>query len=271
MDGMASQSQPSGSFYTPLLISLAGIFATSLAIAAYHLIMVRFCLSRRRRHRHLQLQPEMFTGVGQKVLDTIPILSYSTGKDSGEMFREDQSECVVCLGELEDGEMVRLLPNCRHAFHVTCIDNWFLAHSNCPICRSPVAAAAPTTLAKPLPVEVALSLTDQFHEQGGDGGAVDSTSQSGRSLKRSFSMGQSCIININIQGEGEQAFSASSSSSASSSPSSSSCSTKDDPMQSRSNRVRSTRQLDRMSLKLLRSFSQLRLGKGGSCNGILPY
>lgn len=264
MDGsMASQSQPSGSFYTPLLISLFGIVATSLAIAAYHLILVRFCLSRRRQHRHLQ--PEMFTGVGQKVLDKIPILSYSTGKDSGEVFREDQSECVVCLGELEDGEMVRLLPNCKHAFHVTCIDKWFLAHSNCPICRSPVAAAAPITLAKPLAVEVAQSLT-LFREQGGDGGAVDSTSQSERSLKRSFSMGhESYIININIQGEREQAFSASSSSS------SSSCSMKDDPMQSRSNRVRSTRQLDRMSLRLLRSFSQLRLVKGGSCNGILPY
>ncbi|GLT71786.1 hypothetical protein SLA2020_437810 [Shorea laevis] len=293
MDGMASQPQPSGSFYTPLLISLAGIVTTSLAIAAYHLILVRFCFSRRRRHRlYLQQMPaggQSATGVGQKVLDTIPILSYSTGNDvSGrEMFRGDQSECVVCLGELEDGEMVRLLPNCKHAFHVPCIDKWFLAHSNCPICRSPVAAAAaapaaapPTfAIAKPLPVEfegldVAQSNLSQFHGHGGDGVAdvSASTSPSVRSdtgLKRSFSMGQSYII-INIQGEPERASSASSSSSAASS---SSCSIKDGLMQSTSYRVRSMRHLDRMSLRLFRSFSQLRLGRGGSCTakGILPY
>lgn len=230
------------------------------------------------------------TGVGQKVLDTIPILSYSTGNDvSGrEMFRGDQSECVVCLGELEDGEMVRLLPNCKHAFHVPCINKWFLAHSNCPICRSPVAAAAaapapaaapPTfAIAKPLPVEfegldVAQSNLSQFHGHGGDGVAdvSASTSPSVRSdtgLKRSFSMGQSYII-INIQGEPERASSASSSSAASSS----SCSIKDGLMQSTSYRVRSMRHLDGMSLRLFRSFSQLRLGRGGSCTakGILPY
>ncbi|XP_062166697.1 RING-H2 finger protein ATL52-like [Alnus glutinosa] len=251
MDGMASESKPSGSFYTPLLISLAGIVATSLAIAAYHLILVRFCLSRGRRNRHLQ-PAEMFTGVARKVLDKIPILSYSTGNVSGDqMFREDQSECAVCIGELEDGEMVRLLPNCRHAFHVTCIDKWFLAHSNCPICRSPVADAAPTTfaIAKPLPdaVDQGLQVPQRL-----------------TSLKRSFSMGQSYII-VNIQGEGEKAFSASSSSS--------SCSIEDGLMQSGSQRVQSVRQLDRMSLRLLRSFSQLRLGRGGGCTakGILPY
>ncbi|KAK1610307.1 hypothetical protein QYE76_033980 [Lolium multiflorum] len=45
-------------------------------------------------------------------------------------------ECVVCLQELEDGDVVRVLPACRHFFHVNCIDGWLCAHSSCPVCRA---------------------------------------------------------------------------------------------------------------------------------------
>nr|CAB3468113.1 unnamed protein product [Digitaria exilis] len=45
-------------------------------------------------------------------------------------------ECVVCLQELEDGDVVRVLPACRHFFHDRCIDAWLCAHSSCPVCRA---------------------------------------------------------------------------------------------------------------------------------------
>jgi hypothetical protein len=54
------------------------------------------------------------------------------------------SDCSVCLGEFQDGELVRLLPKCAHAFHVPCIDTWLRAHVNCPICRSDVLDPAVT-------------------------------------------------------------------------------------------------------------------------------
>ncbi|CAL5053162.1 unnamed protein product [Urochloa decumbens] len=50
--------------------------------------------------------------------------------------RRAAAECVVCLQELEDGDVVRVLPPCRHFFHGRCIDAWLRAHSSCPVCRA---------------------------------------------------------------------------------------------------------------------------------------
>ncbi|CAL4888836.1 unnamed protein product [Urochloa decumbens] len=44
--------------------------------------------------------------------------------------------CSVCLEEVRGGEMVRSLPECRHVFHVGCIDAWLQWHVTCPLCRS---------------------------------------------------------------------------------------------------------------------------------------
>ncbi|KAG2612036.1 hypothetical protein PVAP13_4KG246210 [Panicum virgatum] len=43
--------------------------------------------------------------------------------------------CAVCLDELRDGALVRMLPSCRHYFHAGCVDVWLLSHATCPVCR----------------------------------------------------------------------------------------------------------------------------------------
>ncbi|CAD6253161.1 unnamed protein product [Miscanthus lutarioriparius] len=53
----------------------------------------------------------------------------------------DDGSCAVCLAEFRDGETLRLLPRCGHAFHRGCIDTWLRAHVNCPLCRAPVQVA----------------------------------------------------------------------------------------------------------------------------------
>mmetsp|Transcript_12582 Transcript_12582/g.37821 ORF Transcript_12582/g.37821 Transcript_12582/m.37821 type:complete len:987 (+) Transcript_12582:235-3195(+) len=45
------------------------------------------------------------------------------------------TECTVCLGEWEEGDLLRTLP-CDHFFHAKCIDRWLSRHSSCPICRA---------------------------------------------------------------------------------------------------------------------------------------
>ncbi|CAL4970283.1 unnamed protein product [Urochloa decumbens] len=53
----------------------------------------------------------------------------------------------VCLEEVRGGEMVRSLPECRHVFHVGCIDAWLQWHVTCPLCRSDLSPRRRDTMA----------------------------------------------------------------------------------------------------------------------------
>ncbi|KAI8869087.1 hypothetical protein GQ42DRAFT_156506 [Ramicandelaber brevisporus] len=45
--------------------------------------------------------------------------------------------CSVCIEELAVGDSVRVLPACRHVFHVACIDPWLTtASALCPLCKT---------------------------------------------------------------------------------------------------------------------------------------
>ncbi|XWS59586.1 hypothetical protein CRYUN_Cryun08bG0134800 [Craigia yunnanensis] len=184
-------------------------------------------------------------------------------------------------GELEEGDTIRLLPNCRHVFHVPCIDKWFLAHSSCPVCRTPVAVTTDSSVTSPPGdeegerVQELPQSTGQSHDQAPSTSGVQSSSLRRHcvflvfpketktkhfitGLKRSLSMDQSYIL-INLTDDSGKASSSNSSSTS-----------KRILTKSNSCKERSMRQLDRMS-SLLRSFSHLRNGRSSTTYGILPY
>uniref|UniRef100_A0A0D9Y545 RING-type E3 ubiquitin transferase n=1 Tax=Oryza glumipatula TaxID=40148 RepID=A0A0D9Y545_9ORYZ len=73
------------------------------------------------------------------------------------------ADCAVCLSELADGEKVRELPNCRHVFHVECVDAWLRSRTTCPLCRA--EAEVPKARAS-----AAATATAQSSSSLGDGG-----------------------------------------------------------------------------------------------------
>ncbi|KAF2610380.1 hypothetical protein F2Q70_00010653 [Brassica cretica] len=43
---------------------------------------------------------------------------------------ENGESCSICLQDYQLGEIVRILPNCLHMFHLPCIDSWFTLPSS---------------------------------------------------------------------------------------------------------------------------------------------
>ncbi|KAG0450238.1 hypothetical protein HPP92_026878 [Vanilla planifolia] len=74
------------------------------------------------------------TGLDDSLVQQLPSFTHShvDGPIGGEF------DCAVCLHHFSDGDRLRRLPKCRHAFHQICVDTWLKSHSNCPICRAAV-------------------------------------------------------------------------------------------------------------------------------------
>ncbi|XP_022882451.1 E3 ubiquitin-protein ligase ATL42-like [Olea europaea var. sylvestris] len=75
------------------------------------------------------------SGIDKTVIESLPFFRFSALKG----WREGL-ECAVCLSKFEDIEILRLLPKCKHAFHIDCVDQWLEKHSTCPLCRQKVSA-----------------------------------------------------------------------------------------------------------------------------------
>jgi len=92
----------------------------------------RRIVPRRRRFHFTGQEPARLRNVGldSAVIETLPLFHYKPQNFI------DGLDCAVCLCELKENDTGRLLPNCRHSFHVDCIDMWFRSHSTCPVCRT---------------------------------------------------------------------------------------------------------------------------------------
>ena len=103
----------------------------------------------------------MEQGLGEATVHSYPKLLYSQAKlQKGDSIA---SSCSICLGDYKDTEMLRMLPDCGHIFHLKCVDPWLRMHPSCPICRnSPIPTPLSTPLAEVTPLA---ARRDWWHEE----------------------------------------------------------------------------------------------------------
>ncbi|KAK4419961.1 E3 ubiquitin-protein ligase ATL42 [Sesamum alatum] len=118
-----------------VLVVLSIMFCITFLIVAY----AKFCQRLQPYHANEVQEPggngivrsrSRLSGIDRTVIDSLPFFRFSSLRGSKEGL-----ECAVCLSRFEDAEILRLLPRCRHAFHMNCIDKWLENHSSCPLCR----------------------------------------------------------------------------------------------------------------------------------------
>ncbi|KAL6623379.1 hypothetical protein ACP70R_033258 [Stipagrostis hirtigluma subsp. patula] len=152
---------------------IAASVATLVAISAFTL----FCSHRRRQRRRApsasqrsdaagdddveQGRAGAVAGLDEAVLAGYPTVVYSSsGNEEEEEEGKDEKaaesgagaattpagdtawRCTVCLADYADGDELRRLPDCRHAFHRQCIDQWLRRRPTCPVCRASPPPAA---------------------------------------------------------------------------------------------------------------------------------
>ncbi|KAL3624564.1 hypothetical protein CASFOL_031232 [Castilleja foliolosa] len=129
--------------FSPLIISVIGVLASAFLLVSYYTFVTKYCT--RRNHvpetiihgtEHTQYRAGQ-TGLDESVIRTIDVRVYKKGDGLIE-----GTECAVCLNEFKENESLRLLPKCRHAFHLPCIDTWLRSQSSCPLCRAGVVVVA---------------------------------------------------------------------------------------------------------------------------------
>ncbi|CAN6329696.1 unnamed protein product [Urochloa humidicola] len=185
---VAGAGRRGGGSLSPPLIAMLAVVGAALLVVLYARLVSRVFRAARRRWRRRRLRLLMIPGGGGsspsargggddsfasfttydnyyhtfspfcvglddaaiKSLPSAPYFLSAAGSASGSARGSPgkSRECAVCLLEFADGDELRALPLCAHAFHADCIDVWLRAHASCPLCRA--AVALPPPVASPL-------------------------------------------------------------------------------------------------------------------------
>ncbi|XP_071737425.1 E3 ubiquitin-protein ligase Os04g0590900-like [Rutidosis leptorrhynchoides] len=203
----------SGATLSPVVIMIIALIGSFCLLIAYYFIISRYCLRNTamsvlltrgvvnqesrdtelgveghdQEHDHSSYVPWLVLGKGldEAMIKSITLCKYEKGDGLVSC-----TDCLVCLVEFQEGESVRLLPKCSHAFHVRCIDTWLRTHSNCPLCRanvccdvesSPVISSSPPTPPPTPPPPPPLPLMSATASELGErGGTIDMVEERGR-------------------------------------------------------------------------------------------
>ncbi|OEL19037.1 E3 ubiquitin-protein ligase ATL41 [Dichanthelium oligosanthes] len=123
-----------------LITTAVAAFVSVLGLALFLHLYV--CHVRRRNRRRAAAAAAMLpvtaaapkSGLDPAAIAALPTAVYREAGEPGAC----STECAICLGAVQDGEVVRALPSCGHVFHVPCVDTWLASSSSCPVCRAEV-------------------------------------------------------------------------------------------------------------------------------------
>ncbi|CAN6463011.1 unnamed protein product [Victoria cruziana] len=131
--------------FKPSIAVIVGVLSIMFSLTFLLLIYAKFCQIPGRAAGFYSVdddqvlprtRPGRESGLDRRIVESLPVFLFSALKGSKEGL-----ECCVCLSRFDDKEILRLLPKCKHAFHITCIDRWLESHSSCPLCRRKVEPA----------------------------------------------------------------------------------------------------------------------------------
>ncbi|GJM95273.1 hypothetical protein PR202_ga11986 [Eleusine coracana subsp. coracana] len=159
-----------GAALSPPLIAMLAVVGAALLVVLYARLISRVFRAARRRWRRRRLRLLMapgspssiagdsFTtydnfyhtfspfhghGLDDAAIKSLPSAHFLASSSSARGSGAGERECAVCLLEFADGDELRALPPCAHAFHADCVDVWLRAHASCPLCRAAVALLLP--------------------------------------------------------------------------------------------------------------------------------
>ncbi|KAF8400261.1 hypothetical protein HHK36_013558 [Tetracentron sinense] len=124
--------------FKPSIAVIVGVLTTMFSITFLLLLYAKHCkrandsdgYNGNPNSRAAPSTARKNSGIDRSVIDSLPIFRFGSLRG-----QKDGLECAVCLNRFEPTEVLRLLPKCKHAFHVECVDTWLDAHSTCPLCR----------------------------------------------------------------------------------------------------------------------------------------
>ncbi|KAK7306584.1 hypothetical protein VNO77_44533 [Canavalia gladiata] len=133
-----------------MLAAAFSLFGMILIIITFHFCVKYYLFRRQQRRRQNDLLYQMNTqvapidvssvespnsGLDPLIIASLPKLLF---KQTDQFSQGEVIECSVCLGTIVEDAITRILPTCKHIFHVDCVDKWFGSNTTCPICRTVV-------------------------------------------------------------------------------------------------------------------------------------
>ena len=80
-----------------------------------------------------ELESEAIVVSHHNIFNNTKIKTKEYDQEEGEL-----DTCSICLGDIENNQIIREINKCKHIFHVECADRWFQDNIKCPNCRQDI-------------------------------------------------------------------------------------------------------------------------------------